>query len=129
MMRRRRQTKKTIKPEEIVAMKVATFIKTEYPDQPFRFDQIDQVGVNNGGKNRNLHGNKWSKGYPDLFIPKCTKRYGGLYLELKATATVHDTEHTRNQEAYHKILRKLGYKVSFCCGAEECIKKIKKYLK
>ncbi len=110
-------------------MRVANFIKHSYPEQPFRFDQIDQVGLQNGIRNKEIHGKYWSTGYPDLFIARKTKKHGGLYLELKATKTVPNTDHTREQAAYHAVLRDCGYKVSFCCGFEECSKKIKKYLR
>ena len=123
-MRRR----KTIKPEDILVIKVSSFLQDKYPDQPFRFDQIDQIGLQNGRHNKMIHG-KWSKGFPDLSIPKPNKKFAGLYLELKATSKLQDTEHTRTQSWYHQILRKLGYKCDFCIGLEDCKKKIRKYLK
>ena len=123
-MRRR----KTIKPEDLLVIQVSTFLHDNYPDQPFRFDQVDQIGLHNGKRHKMIH-KKWSKGYPDLFLPKPKKKYNGFYLELKATKTVHDTAHTREQAWYHDILRALGYKVDFCCGLGDCISKLKKYLK
>ena len=118
----------TMKPEDILVMQVAGFLKEHYPEQPFRFDQVDQIGRINGAKHKMIHG-KWSKGYPDLSIPCTTKKYSGLYLELKATKTLHNTAHTREQAEYHEVLRKLGYKCAFCIRLEDCIKKIRKYLK
>jgi hypothetical protein len=91
------------------------------------------VGKAAGAKNKEIHG-KWSRGYPDLFIAHCKInkkgriKYGGLYVELKATKTVHDTEHTRQQAAYHAVLRHHGYKVTFACGYDEAIGHIKKYM-
>ena len=122
-----------VKPEDLLVLRVANYIKTNYPDQPFRFDQIDQVGKRGGSKNKKIHG-KWSKGYPDLWIPHCLRnkkgriKFGGLYVELKATKTVHDTEHTRNQKAYHEVLRAKGYRVTFACGYDEATAIIKGYL-
>lgn len=120
-----------IKPEELLATRVSNYMKINYPDIIFRFDQIDQVGRSGGIRNKELHG-KWSAGYPDLFICKTKKTkkkfFGGLYIELKATATVHDTPHTRRQATFHKALRKAGYKVSFACGLEECIKLLNSFL-
>lgn len=124
-MARRR---KTIKPEDLLVIQLSRVMHEDYPEQPFRFDQIDQVGLEAGKWNKMIHG-KWSKGYPDMWIPKPKKKFNGLYLELKATKTLHDTEHTRKQAWYHVILRKLGYKCEFCVGLEDCKRKIIKYLK
>lgn len=119
-----------IKPEALLAKRVSNFLLYNYPDIPFRFDQIDQVGQRGGSRNKELHG-RWSRGYPDLFIAapkKKKKKWCGLFLELKATKTVPDTQHTREQRQFHKVLRKLGYCVDFCCGYEDCVEKIKGYL-
>ncbi len=123
-----RRTRKTMKPEEILVIKCTNYMKTSYPDIPFRVDQIDQVGLKNGIANSTLHG-KWAKGYPDIFVATCRGKYGGLYTEIKATETVVDSEHTRTQRAYHAVLRKNGYKVSFCCGFGEFKKVVDKYLR
>jgi len=96
-----------------------------HPHVPFRFDQIDQVGLSGGKKNKAIHG-KFSQGFPDLVI------YGKgspLFLELKATTTVPNTAHTRRQAVYHEILRNNGYQVHFACGFKECKKFIKDYMK
>ncbi len=113
-----------------MATRVSAFLRAEYPDTIFRFDLAADVPLPmvHAKRGKALHG-KFNKGYPDLFVAKCKGKKGGLYLELKATTTVPNTEHTRRQAYIHSILRSCGYKVSFCCGYEECIKKIKKYLK
>jgi len=118
-----------MKPEALLAKRVSNYLKMFYPDVPFRFDFAADMRTTIGvaKRNKEMHG-KWSKGYPDLFIAKCTKKYGGLYLELKATAKVPNTEHTRIQAAFHSILRQNGYKVKFVCGFEEACKQIDKYL-
>ena len=122
-----------VKPEALLAKRVSNYLLYNHPDVPFRFDQIDQVGKRGGSRNKELHG-RWSRGYPDLFIaaPKLSKKGKikacGLFLELKATSKVPDTAHTREQRAFHEVLRKLHYMVDFCCGFEDCVKKIQKYL-
>ena len=68
-----------------------------------------------------------SRGYPDLFVPAPMGKFHGLYLEFKATKTLPNTEHTREQDRYHRVLRKLGYKCKFCLGFDDCKKKIDKY--
>ena len=117
------------KPEELLAKQLANYIIDKYNNIPFRFDLVDKLGNLFVGKAvKSLHG-KFSRGYPDLFIASCRGGFGGLYLELKATEKVADTEHTRRQAQYHSVLRFNGYKVEFCCGLKDCKKKLKKYLK
>jgi len=128
MVRRKRRIRKTIKPEDLLVLKLSRFMLDDYPKQPFRFDQVDQIGLENGKKHKQIHG-KWSKRYPDLFIPKVKKKYGGLYLELKATKKLMNNQHNRDQADFHVILRSLGYKCDFCIGLADCIRKIKRYLK
>jgi len=126
------------KPESLLASRIANHIRMKYPQQPFRFDLAADMPLppHLAKRGKELHGERWNKKYPDLFIAKATKKYGGLYLELKAVniyledgKTLKKNEHTEGQAAYHIVLRKLGYKCMFCIGYEECIKKIKKYLK
>ncbi len=117
------------KPEDFLQQRLSNYMLDEWSDIPFRVDLVDKLNnVSIGKKVKALHG-KWSRGYPDMFIATSRKGFGGLYLELKATDTVIDSEHTRRQAKYHAVLRHNGYKVSFCCGFDECVKKIKKYLK
>ena len=117
-----------MKPEELLVNELSEELLDNYPKIPFRFDQIDQVGRFAGVKNKAIHG-KWSRGYPDLLIASGRGGYSGLYLELKATEVVADTEHTRTQAAYHRVLRFNGFSVGFCCGSKECKKAIKTYMK
>ena len=53
-----RQNNKAMKPEDIVAMRVANYLKMQYPNLPFRIDMVDSVGRANGNKFKALHG-KW----------------------------------------------------------------------
>ena len=116
-------------PEDFLQTRLSNYMLEEYNNVPFRIDLIDKLGNSFVGKRvKELHG-KWSRGYPDMFIATARKGYGGLYLELKATDEVADTEHTRTQARYHAVLRHNGYKCDFCCGYEACKKMIKKYLK
>ena len=117
-----------LKPEQLLTNQVANYMKMKYPNIPFRFDMVDQVGMIDGKRNKELH-QKWSQGYPDMFVPLMRGGYGGLYIELKATTTVPNTAHTRRQAVYHEILRNNGYRVHFACGFKECKKFIKDYMK
>ena len=117
------------KPEEFLQSRLCNYMLDSHPKIPFRIDLVDKLNnVTIGKKIKALHG-KWSRGYPDMFIATCRKGFGGLYLELKATNVVANTEHTRTQAKYHAVLRFNGYKVDFCCGYKECKKMIKSYLK
>ncbi len=132
-VRRRRRARK-VKPEDLLVIRVCNHIKMKYPDLPFRVDLVDRIGLKAGKEMKAIHG-KWSKGYPDLLLCHCQRnkkgriKFGGLYLELKATKTVHNTEHTRTQAVYHAELRMRGYKVMFVCGFDEAIQAINEYLK
>ena len=118
-----------MKPEELVVQRLTNHIKMTYPDVIFRLDLAADVKlpIQIAKKFSELHG-KYSKGYPDLFIARMRKGYGGLYLEVKATDKVPNNNHTIRQAYIHSILRKEGYKVAFCCGYEKCKKMLKEYL-
>lgn len=119
------------KPEDRLSSRVANFIRMYHPDIIFRFDLAADMPLppHLAKRSKELHGEKWNRGYPDLFIAKCSKKYGGLYLELKAGDKVPNSAHTRRQAVYHVHLRAAGYKVQFACGFEDAKKKIEKYLK
>lgn len=118
------------KPESFLATQVSNYMLEYHEKIPFRFDIGADVPlpIQIAKRSKQLHG-KWSRGYPDLFIATCRGGYGGLHLELKATETVLDSEHTRRQAQYHAVLRHNGYFVTFACGFDECKQAIKKYLK
>lgn len=118
------------KPESVLATRVANYMMMEYPLIIYRFDLAADMPlpIVHAKRNKELHG-KWTRGYPDLLICKKRKKYGGLYLELKATDEVPDNEHTRRQAVFHEALRNAGYKVQFACGYEEATGAIDKYLK
>jgi len=119
-----------VKPEELLTKRVSNYLLTKHKNVPFRFDNGADVKLppHIAKKLHALHG-KWSRGYPDLLLTTCRDGYGGFYLELKATNTVPNTEHTRRQARYHAVLRHNGYKVNFCCGFEDCTRKIRRYLR
>lgn len=116
-------------PEQLLATEVANFLMMEYPNIIYRFDIAADIPLppHLASRNRQLHG-KFTRGYPDLLICKKVGDFGGLYLELKATKKVPNTEHTRRQAIYHQLLRDAGYKAMFVCGLENAKKEIKKFL-
>lgn len=126
-----------MKPEQLLSTRVANHMQMHHKDIIYRFDIGADVPLPPAlaKRSKQLHG-RWSKGYPDLFIAKAKKKYGGLYLELKAVnifkedgVTLKASAHNEHQNYIHMLLRKAGYKCMFCIGFEDCIKKIKKYLK
>lgn len=118
------------KPESLLLTRACNRMLEKYPKIPYRVDIFADLNlpVHMAKKLHNLHG-KWSRGYPDMLICTCRKGFGGLYIELKATDEVADTEHTRTQAQYHAVLRHNGYKVLFVCGYKEFKKAVKRYLK
>lgn len=122
--------KKRRKPESVLSERVANLLISKYPKIPFHFDYGADVPMSRAHRLRRsrMHG-KWSRGFPDLMVLSSRGGYGGLFLELKATETVPNTDHTRRQAIYHSVLRKQGYNVVFVCGYDDCKKKLKKYMK
>ena len=114
------------KPEELLRDRLVTLLQSEYPNTPYRFDlAADMVTtIGQATKNKRING-KWSKGWPDLIVLGKKKV---LFLELKATETVVNSEHTRTQARIHLKIRKKKHKCVFCCGYDECSKILKLFL-
>lgn len=117
--------------ESQLTLELTLWFREEYPDQPFRVD----IGADmplppiHRGRLKVLHG-KWSKGHCDFVIYATTKKFSGLHLELKTEkAGLPNTEHTRTQGAYHKVLRKNGYKADFAIGFGMATRMIRKYMR
>jgi len=114
------------KPEAVLVHRIVTLLQSEYPNTPYRFDlAADMVTTIGQAKKNKIINGKWSKGWPDLMIVGKKKV---LFLELKATKKVLNSEHTRNQAAVHLKIRKKKHQCLFCCGFEECSKLIKEFL-
>ena len=116
-------------PEALLVQRISNFMQIEYPQIPFHFDLAADIRTSIGmaTKMKKIRGQRWGKGFPDLliFAPKGKL----LLMELKATKTVHNSEHTRRQRVYHEALNSLGYDAGFYCGYDECVAKIKDKLK
>lgn len=116
--------------EALLTKRVAFYIRREFPMTPFRVDIGADIPLppRHRTRLRELHGERWTRGYPDMLLASCRGGYGGLYIELKDTATVPKSEHTDTQKKYHKALRKEGYKVKFACGYGEAVDIINSYM-
>ena len=79
------------KIEESIALKVARFLKIQYPNINYRFDVGADINLSIGqaSKFKALQMNK--RGYPDLFIAKPSKGYHGLYIEVKKDTIIERT--------------------------------------
>lgn len=132
------------KIEESIALKVARFLKIQYPNINYRFDVGADINLSIGqaSKFKALQMNK--RGYPDLFIAKPSKGYHGLYIELKKDKSEvylkdgitlkkkvnKKTGKCHNQEQF-EMLRNLnqdGYLALYGFGFDDTIDKIRRYL-
>lgn len=65
------------------------------------------------------------KGFPDLFIPMARQGFHGLFIELKVDKS---SRVQPEQKTWIVYLNEHGYKATICCGADEAIEEIKKYM-
>lgn len=65
------------------------------------------------------------KGVSDFFLPLPTKKYHGLWIELKRTR---GAKETIEQREWIIKMRQLNYHAEFAYGAEHAIQVIKQYL-
>ena len=85
-------------------------------------------------KHKRLHP---ERGYPDLFIAESSRKFHGLYLEIKTESnspykkdgTLKKDKHLEEQAEMLEKLRARGYKAEFGVGVEECKKIIDEYLR
>lgn len=125
-----------MKPEQMLALKLANWIKTDLPEIIYRFDLAADLKLTIGQAKRNKALNRITK-YPDLFIAENTPKYGGLYIELKATreklykkdGELKNDKHILLQNAMLHLLRHRGFKAEFACGLEEAQEMIINYMK
>lgn len=125
-----------MKPEQMVALKLANWFKAAQPRIIYRFDLAADTRLTIGQAKRNKLLNRFKK-YPDLFIAETTKTFSGLYIELKATrnelykrdGSFKKSEHIDGQRMMLEALRARGYKAEFACGLEEAKAIILDYMK
>jgi len=67
-----------------------------------------------------------SKGVPDLCIPVPTKKYHGLYIEMKR---LKNGVVSKDQKIWLDYLNSVGYKAIVCAGYKEAIGEVELYLK
>lgn len=126
-------SKKGYKPEYILCRQIATYLKAQYPDVLFRFDQAGlNLSKTQAGMNKAI---QHSKGFPDLMIFEKRACFGGLFIELKAEGAKlfkrdgeSAAEHIKEQVEWHNNLVSKGYASSFGVGFDETKKLIDDYL-
>ena len=125
-----------MKQEKILALKIANWLKVEYPWAMYRFDLAADLKLTIGQAKRNKELNRFKK-YPDLFIAETNEYYSGLYIELKSKrseiykkdGSFRNSSHISGQIAMLRALSMRGYRAVFCCGFEEAKSEIEKYMK
>jgi len=117
-----------IKPESVLRDRISNYLQINHPMIPYRFDLAADLKLTAGQaiKHKKING-RW-RGFPDLFIATTRCKYGGLFVELKATKTLLKNEHTQRQAAVHQILRDNGYFVKFVLGYADAVNTIEEYL-
>ncbi len=113
------------KQEEYEIQKAFTkYIQYKYPCLRFCGSSGGMRTTLNQAVKNKLAG--YSKGFPDIQIPKPSKGYNGLFIEIKkGKGGVKSPE----QKAWIDYLNGQGYKALFAHGLDECIEILEDYLK
>lgn len=115
---------------------ITSYLLHQYPKVLFRYDQagynlsIAQAGMNKAIQMPNFK-------YPDLFIAKPNKHFGGLYLEIKAEdeklykrdEKTFKSDHLVGQQYALEQLLRAGYCASFAIGFDHAKEIIDCYMK
>lgn len=112
---------------------IATYLKYQYPDVIFRFDQAGlNLSMAQAGMNKVI---QYGKGWPDLFIAEPRRPYKGLFIEVKAEGIKllkqngdYATPHLQEQADFMFKLRLKGYWAVFAVGFDQAVEIIKEYL-
>ena len=115
---------------------IARYLQQQYPDVIYRFDLASDLKLTTGqaAKHKRLHP---ERGYPDLFIAESSRKFHGLYLEIKTESNspykkdgiLKKDKHIEEQAEMLEKLRARGYRAEFGVGLEECKKIIDEYLR
>lgn len=121
--------------EHDIYIMIADYMRYKHPSVIYRFDLAADLKLTMGqaAKHKRL---QHFRGYPDLFIAQPTKKFAGLFLEIKKEGTtiflkngkLTADQHIREQFDMLNDLSNAGYKAEFGIGFDDCIKKIDEYL-
>lgn len=122
--------------ERALYHQLAKWLQLQHPTVKFRFDLAAdlKLTVGQAKRHKDLHP---KRGYPDLWIARPTKRYHGLYIELKADdsspfkkdGTLKSDPHLTDQFEWLMALTAEGYAATFSTGFDETVEIINKYLR
>ena len=128
-----------IHKEDSLEEQVAKYIQIQYPTVIFRFDSSASAKKTmfQALRFKILHGDKYTKGYPDLLLLEKRGEWGACFIELKAPSSspyrvdgsLRQSKHIQTQNAYHGLLRDRGYYATFATGFREAKSIIDRYLK
>lgn len=121
--------------EKSIHWQITQWLKWQYPGLIFHTDFAAgcKMTIGQAVQNKSLQsGRSW----PDLFIPKKTSAYSGLFIEIKRDIsevykkdlTFKKDDHIEEQAAMLGKLKSEGYAAYFGCGFEHCKKLITEYL-
>ena len=124
--------------EKKLHKQICEYIKIQYPKVIFSSDMAGQYS--SIGVATYLKSLRSGRGLPDLFIAHPTKKYYGLYIEIKRSKSEvflkdgvtcvggKKGEHIQEQSEMITRLNKLGYLAGFGFGFDHCKKIIDAYM-
>lgn len=132
-LRTKSTTKKFhLKPEDRTQMAILDYCKLAYPKLHQTVLKIHNEGQRSRSTNRILPRLGLRAGASDLFFALPTKKYHGLWMEIKRDGwklTVSQREHIARQEAFIEQQNQNGYLAKMVIGVDEGIKLINEYMK
>ncbi len=111
----------TAKPEQAQQIIVADWMRYFHPEIPFfHIANERKCSIQQGAMLKRMG---VTPGVFDLFFPKPSSAYSGLFIEMK----VGKNKPTPNQLNFQQEIRFCGYKAEICYGADATIDEIKNF--
>ena len=121
--------------ESDLQIMVADYLRLRYPKVLFHSDFGSGIKLTMGQAAKQKRQNGGRRAWPDMFIAEPTKKYSGLFIELKKEGTRLQKKNgewaTPHIEEQAKVLMQLddkGYMAKFARGFDEAKKIIDDYL-
>lgn len=121
--------------ESDLQIMVADYLRLQYPNVLFHSDFGSGIKLTMGQAAKQKRQNGGRRAWPDMFIAEPTKKYSGLFIELKKEGTRLQKKNgewaTPHIEEQAKVLMQLddkGYMAKFARGFDEAKKIIDDYL-
>lgn len=113
---------KIIKEEEQIQRSFIYWLRKTH-NIPTGMSPIVKLSVQHGARMKAMG---YSRGWPDIFIPRARKGFNGLFIEFKGSKGRIDNEYQVPMIAH---LQDEGYKVVVCRSVDEAIMVTENYLK